>query len=159
MFQGMTIGEQRTLMALAVVIAVGLGVQNFNEARRHQPISVERAAQESATVDVAAAVVTPLPQPAAVATPAVAVTPPPATPTPMPMPTPTGLRADGRLDINRATLEELDTLPGIGPVYAQAIVTHRVRLGRFRAVEDLLAVDGIGPKTLEKLRPRVVVEP
>ena len=63
----------------------------------------------------------------------------------------------GKIDLNAATPEELETLPGIGQVRAQAIVAHRQREGPFARVEDLLAVRGIGPATLEAIRDLVVV--
>jgi competence protein ComEA len=63
------------------------------------------------------------------------------------------------LDLNRATIEELDRLPGIGPVLARRIVEHRERNGAFRSVEELLGVPGIGVRSLERLRPLVQVRP
>jgi competence protein ComEA len=57
------------------------------------------------------------------------------------------------LDLNTATLAELETLPGVGPKTAQAIIEGRP----YGAVEDLLRVKGIGEATLEKLRPFVTV--
>lgn len=65
----------------------------------------------------------------------------------------------GPLDLNRATAKELQELPGIGPVLAMRIVSWREAHGPFRRVEDLLAVPGIGPKTLERLRGKVTVTP
>lgn len=61
------------------------------------------------------------------------------------------------VDLNRASLAELLTLPGIGPVLAERIVRDRLINGPFRSVHELLRVPGIGPKLLEKLRPRVRV--
>lgn len=61
------------------------------------------------------------------------------------------------LDLNRATADELDELPGIGPTIAAAIVEHRERHGPFRSVDDLLEVPGIGPTRLERLRDLVTV--
>jgi competence protein ComEA len=60
-----------------------------------------------------------------------------------------------RVRVNRASAEELETLPGIGPALAAAIVASRNRLGPFRRVEDLARVPGIGPRTVERLRERV----
>lgn len=63
----------------------------------------------------------------------------------------------GCLDINRATLEELDGLPGIGSTYAQRIIEYRAAHGPFQDVEELAEVKGIGPATLEKIRDLVCV--
>lgn len=61
------------------------------------------------------------------------------------------------VDLNRANVAELDTLPGVGPATATAIVAWRDENGGFRRVEDLLEVPGIGPARLERLRPLVRV--
>lgn len=63
----------------------------------------------------------------------------------------------GPIDINAATAEQLDTLPGIGPATAAAIIAHRDRLGPFGAVDQLGDVPGIGPAKLEALRGLVTV--
>jgi competence protein ComEA len=65
---------------------------------------------------------------------------------------------EGRIDINRATAEELERLPGIGKKKARDIVAARQQR-LFATVADLRRVKGIGPKTLEKLRPLVTVDP
>ncbi|ORW27476.1 hypothetical protein AWB91_03840 [Mycobacterium paraense] len=61
------------------------------------------------------------------------------------------------LDLNTATVEQLDGLPGVGPVTAAAIVAWRQANGKFTSVDQLADVDGIGPARLEKLRPLVRV--
>lgn len=63
------------------------------------------------------------------------------------------------VDLNTATVKELEQLPGIGPTTANAIVQFRAKSGRIRRVEDLLAVRGISEGKLEKLRPYVTVGP
>lgn len=68
-----------------------------------------------------------------------------------------GIAGDGRVNLNTAGVAELDGLPRIGPSMAERIVAWRDANGRFTSVEDLLAVPGIGEKTLESLRSLVVV--
>ena len=64
--------------------------------------------------------------------------------------------ADGRgerVSLNSASPAELDTLPGVGPVVAAKIIAHRP----YASIDDVLRVPGIGPKTLERLRPLVTL--
>jgi competence protein ComEA len=61
------------------------------------------------------------------------------------------------INLNTATVQQLDTLPGVGPVMAAAIVSWRQANGKFTSVDQLGEVDGIGPGRLEKLRPLVRV--
>jgi competence protein ComEA len=67
-------------------------------------------------------------------------------------------KESNQININTATLEELVTLPGIGPSKAQAIISYREEHGAFKDVEELTQVSGIGEKTLEKLIPLVKVK-
>jgi competence protein ComEA len=67
-----------------------------------------------------------------------------------------GIVADGRIDLNAADAAALDTLPRIGPAMAQRIIEWRESNGPISSVDDLLAVSGIGTKTVEALRPLVV---
>ncbi len=63
------------------------------------------------------------------------------------------------LDLNTATVEELQQLPTVGPAAAKAIVRFREKSGPFRKVEDLLAVRGFTQKRLKTLRPYITVTP
>lgn len=65
--------------------------------------------------------------------------------------------ATKHIDVNTASLAELDLLPGIGPALGRRIIDYRQKHGPFETVEALQRVSGIGPKTLEKIRPLVVV--
>jgi competence protein ComEA len=78
-----------------------------------------------------------------------------------PCPEPGGATApDGRIILNQATAADLQKLPGIGQKRAEAIIDVRERLGgRFRSVRDLLRVRGIGPRSLKRLEPLVVLDP
>ena len=64
---------------------------------------------------------------------------------------------DGVVDLNTATLADLDTLPGVGPVLAQRILDWRTEHGRFTSVDELREVAGIGERTFAELAPRVRV--
>ncbi len=68
-----------------------------------------------------------------------------------------GEEKGAKININTATVEELVSLPGIGPAYAKRIVEFREKNGPFKKVDDLLNVQGIGEKTLEKIRDKVTV--
>jgi competence protein ComEA len=63
----------------------------------------------------------------------------------------------GTIDLNTATVDQLDSLPGVGPVLAQRIVDWRTAHGRFTSVDQLGQVGGIGPKKFGDIKPHVTV--
>lgn len=63
-----------------------------------------------------------------------------------------------RVNINTATLQDLERLPNIGPSTAQAILAYRERIGAFTSLDELMNVPGIGPKTFEGLQGFVALE-
>ncbi len=72
--------------------------------------------------------------------------------------TPYVAEGDSRINLNTASIRQLDALPEIGPVKAGEIVRLREEMGGFRTVEDILNVDGIGEKILEGIRDKVFVD-
>ena len=69
----------------------------------------------------------------------------------------TGPDAQGRININTADAAALETLAGVGPALAARIIAWREQNGPFRSVDELTAVSGIGPKTLDGMRDQVTV--
>ncbi|MBI3988239.1 MAG: helix-hairpin-helix domain-containing protein [candidate division NC10 bacterium] len=67
-------------------------------------------------------------------------------------------RLDLGIDPNQAREEELERLPGIGPVLAARIIRYRQRFGPFRDVEELKKVDGIGEKRFERVKPWITLK-
>jgi competence ComEA-like helix-hairpin-helix protein len=63
------------------------------------------------------------------------------------------------LDLNTATAEQLQQVPGIGPSTAKAIVNFRRKSGPFQKIEDLLAIKGVSKARLEKMRPYLTLSP
>lgn len=80
-----------------------------------------------------------------------------ATPESPPESTQSAAYADGLLDINLASVEDLTTLPGIGPALAQRIVDYREQNGRFSSVEELRNISGIGEKRLSAILEYITV--
>lgn len=72
--------------------------------------------------------------------------------------TPEGTAGSGPVDINSASISELETLPGIGPVLAERIVEYRESVAAFASVEELSVISGISMRMVDELRPLVVVE-
>jgi competence protein ComEA len=69
----------------------------------------------------------------------------------------TGAAEQGPVNLNSATADQLDDLPGVGPATATAIIAYRRDHGPFVSVEQLLEVRGIGPSKLEQIRSLIVV--
>ncbi|TKB53788.1 MAG: helix-hairpin-helix domain-containing protein [Nitrospira sp.] len=65
----------------------------------------------------------------------------------------------GSLDVNQATEQDFDALPGIGPKLAERIMEYRQSVGAFHSLDELRAVKGIGNKKFERIRPLVTVSP
>jgi len=68
-----------------------------------------------------------------------------------------GATASGKVNLNRATAAELDSLPGVGPSTAQKIIADREANGPFKKIEDLMRVSGIGEKKFDSLKDLVTV--
>ena len=68
-----------------------------------------------------------------------------------------GTAGDGLVDLNSASSDELQTLPGIGPTRAESIIEHRLVNGPFTRIEDLIEVTDIGEKTFESLQHLITV--
>ncbi len=63
------------------------------------------------------------------------------------------------VNLNTATVAQLETLPGVGPALAARIIEHRQKSGGFKKIEELMNVKGIGEKSFLKLKPLVTVTP
>lgn len=68
-----------------------------------------------------------------------------------------GVGQDGKVNINKASKEELKTIPGVGDVTAQKIIDYREKNGDFSSIEDLKKVGRIGDKTIEKIKDKIEV--
>lgn len=62
-----------------------------------------------------------------------------------------------KVNLNTATLEQLQTLPGVGPAIAKSIVEYRNKVGKFTKIEDILNVKGIGEKKFQRMKERLTV--
>ncbi|MBR5315716.1 MAG: helix-hairpin-helix domain-containing protein [Firmicutes bacterium] len=70
---------------------------------------------------------------------------------------PSGLMSDGRVNINQADSSGLQEIPGVGPSTAEKIIQYRESHGRFKSIEDIKNVDGIGDKTFEKMKDMIAI--
>ena len=126
---GMTPSERSGARVLALVLAIGT-LTDLYRARFPRPVASSAIATDAPAAGTAGARV---PDPRAATPPAAVLT--------------------RTLDLDSAGVADLDALPGIGPVLARRIVEHRRLHGRFRHVDELLLVPGIGPRLVERLRP------
>ena len=83
--------------------------------------------------------------------------PPEASPAPAEEPALEEVLVEKSVDINQASLEELDRLPGIGPALGQRIIDYREQNNGFYDIEEIMEVSGIGEKTFQKLEPYIYV--
>jgi competence protein ComEA len=72
---------------------------------------------------------------------------------------PVGVAQKASINLNTATLDQLETLPGIGRKTAERILEHRQKSGGFKKIEELMNVKGIGEKSFLKIKPMVFVAP
>lgn len=128
-------------------------------------LNLAQVLQDGDRVEVPEILPTPTPPPPT-------VTVGPGTPSPTPLPTAAATEtpvpsrsgpslpvAGAKININTATLAELDTLPRIGPAIAQRIIDYRTANGPFRRIEDIQNVRGIGPATFEQIKDLITVGP
>jgi competence protein ComEA len=149
MFRGFEMGQLKIVLALVAVLLVGLAGGRWMG---------RREAQSAVRVSGAHVVHAP----GALVTPGAATAASPELPAETPAPIEevkvSPLEARGLIDLNTATAEDLQLLPGIGPSKATAILRDRETKGPFRTTGDLTRVSGIGPKTLENLLPYITVQ-
>lgn len=75
------------------------------------------------------------------------------------MSAPAAILLGQKIDVNSATKDDLEALPGIGPSLAERIVKYRALHGRFKNIDEMDNVSGIGPKTVERLKEFLVCHP
>jgi competence protein ComEA len=62
-----------------------------------------------------------------------------------------------KVNLNTATLEQLQTLPGIGPAMAKRVIEYRTKVGKFNKIEEIINVKGIGEKRFQRIKERLAV--
>jgi len=146
--------QLKLLLALAVTLLVGFGIREWRAGFPELADRIERFDREAPAAPRPAAPAPPARRPAGPSA-------PPAAPGSLhalrlaePVPAPTDPRP---LDINRASLDELARLPGIGPSLAGRILAERDRRGRFESPDALRYVLGMGPKKLAAIRALVTI--
>jgi competence protein ComEA len=65
--------------------------------------------------------------------------------------------ATEKINLNSATVEQLQSLPGIGPAIAKGIIEHRTKAGKFNRIEEIMNVKGIGEKKFQKIKDRLTI--
>ncbi len=65
--------------------------------------------------------------------------------------------ATEKINLNSATVEQLQSLPGVGPATAKSIVEYRTKAGKFKSIEEIINVKGIGEKKFQKIKDRLVL--
>jgi competence protein ComEA len=68
-----------------------------------------------------------------------------------------GAQNSEKINLNSATVEQLQTLPGIGPAIAKSIVEHRAKSGKFNRIEEIINIKGVGEKKFQKIKDRLVI--
>jgi competence protein ComEA len=150
--------ELRALALLVFLLALGAGLSVL-EARHPRILALtlgDSLALGAAPPAVPDSAPPGFPRNSAASRPIASAAPPDSAPGKAPEKSAFGL--DGRLDLNAASADELEGLPGIGPKTAFRILEDRRTRGPFRKVSDLTRVKGIGAKTLARLLPHVTVE-
>lgn len=151
-----TTAEATTLLTLAGLFLLGLGVRAWQQQSTLPPLPAQAttawaAASRARVSDPSIQAIPPEKADAVSAAPEVAPVKTVERRATAPRPIP-------RLNVNTATAAQLELLPRVGPKMAERIVAYRAAHGGFRRVQDLLAVKGIGEKTLALLEPHVFVE-